>query len=123
MAEQGYGCEFGECRNTVNVLITRLSPASTVSLCDEHYAPGLIPLLAAELGLDPGKFYANVERYMARAAKEADKALATAEAAAGGPEGTDDPGNDDGHQADDGLPEPNFYPADGPAHADTGAPE
>lgn len=103
MADMGYGCVFGDCRQQVNHLITTISPPSSVSLCDEHYAPGLIPLLAAELGVDPGDFYTNTERFLDREAKKAERAVADAQAAesakgSGGPA----PAGDDQHQDDDG---------------------
>jgi hypothetical protein len=78
MAEQGYGCIWGDCAQPVAVIITTLTNGASVSLCGEHYGPGMIPLLAAELGVDPGDFYANVEGYLKRAQKKADKALADA---------------------------------------------
>jgi len=81
MAEMGYGCVFGDCKTQPNHMVTTINPASTISTCDEHYGPSLIPLVAAELGLDPGEFYANVERYIAREAKKAERALAEAQAA------------------------------------------
>lgn len=81
MAEMGYGCVFGDCQLQPNHMITTINPPSTISTCGEHYAPSLIPILAAELGVDPGDFYGNVERYLAREAKKADKALADAQAA------------------------------------------
>lgn len=104
MAEMGYGCVFGDCTTAPNHLITTINPSATVTLCDEHYAPGLIPLLAAELGVDPGDFYANVERYVNRKAKDAERALADAQAheAAKGSQGppSDDHGGD-GQGGDD----------------------
>jgi hypothetical protein len=81
MAEMGYGCVFGDCTTQPNHMITTINPASTISTCDEHYPPSLIPLLAAELGVDPTEFYANVERFLAREAKKAGRALADAHAA------------------------------------------
>lgn len=102
MANTGYGCEFGDCVTPPNHLLTTLSPAATVSLCDEHYAPGLIPLLAAELGVDPGDFYANVERYLAREAKKAAAALEAANAAvAAEKQSRDAAGTGDDDQGDD----------------------
>lgn len=102
MAEMGYGCVFGDCTFQPNHIITTLDTGASVSLCDEHYPAGLIPLLAAELGVDPGDFYANVERYLAREAKKAEKALADARAAeaAQGSQGPAAPG-EDGDQADE----------------------
>lgn len=81
MAEMGYGCVFGDCTTQPNHMITTINPASTISTCDEHYAPSLIPLLAAELGVDPSEFYVMVEKYLAREAKKAAQALADAQAA------------------------------------------
>jgi hypothetical protein len=81
MAATGWGCEFGDCALTPTHLITTITNGATVALCDDHYGPGLIPLLASELGVDPGDFYANVERYLKRQAAKADKDLADAQAA------------------------------------------
>lgn len=64
-----------------NHILTTLNPPATVELCDDHYGPGMIPLVAAELGLDPGDFYANVERYAKREQAKAERALAKAQAA------------------------------------------
>lgn len=73
-----------------NHILTTLSPPATVELCNEHYGPGLIPLLASEIGVDPGDFYANVERFIAREVEKADRALADAQAAEAA-EGGEDP--------------------------------
>lgn len=81
MAQQGYGCVFGDCTSAINHLITTISPAASVELCDEHYVVGLIPLVAAELGLDPGEFYGQVEKIVKREQDKAAKAVAVAEAA------------------------------------------
>lgn len=81
MAEQGYGCVFGDCPKAINHLITTINPAASVELCDEHYVVGLIPIVAAELGLDPGEFYGQVEKIVNREQAKAAKALAAAEAA------------------------------------------
>lgn len=82
MAEAGYGCVFGDCAKQFRYMITDVSNGVTITLCDEHYPPGLIPLLASELGVDPGEFYAMVERYVKRQSAKADKALADVQAAA-----------------------------------------
>ncbi|HEV2222422.1 MAG TPA: hypothetical protein VGV89_06885 [Thermoplasmata archaeon] len=83
-----------------NHILTTLNPPATVELCDDHYGPGMIPLVAAELGLNPGDFYANVERYAKREQAKADKALAAAEQAEanlnGGEVQADDPAGDGG---------------------------
>jgi hypothetical protein len=135
-------CDWeGDRPHPRNHIITTLNPFSAVELCDDHYGPGMIPLLAAELGVDPGPFYAHVERYLKAEQKRADKALAAAQAAEA-VKAEDGPseaqvalaaldarlagihsGGDDGQDDDDddgGLPEPNFYPADGPAHTPAG---
>jgi hypothetical protein len=94
MAEKGYGCEFGDCVSQPNHLITTMNPGATVSLCDEHYPAGLIPLLAAELGVEPMGFYQHVEKYLAREKRKADaevaaeQAAAAADGTADGPDGT-----------------------------------
>lgn len=81
MAEMGYGCVFGDCQAQPNHMVTTINPPSTISTCDEHYPPALIPLLAAELGVDPGEFYSKVERWLAAEAKKVAKDLADAQAA------------------------------------------
>jgi hypothetical protein len=113
-------CDWeGDGPHPRNHIITTLNPFSAVELCDDHYGPGLIPLLAGELGVDPGPFYANVERYLKAEQKRADKALAAAQAAeanqTGGEVQADNGGGGGGE-----LPEPQFYPADGPAYSETG---
>lgn len=84
MAEQGYGCIWGDCTANVAHIHTDITTGNSISLCTEHNGPGLIPLLAAELGVDPGEFYAAVERFLKQAQKKADKALADARAAQAG---------------------------------------
>lgn len=81
MAEVGYGCVFGDCTAQVAHIITDITNGASVSLCAEHYGPGMIPLLGAELGVDPMVFYAGVERILDREAKKAAKAVADAQAA------------------------------------------
>lgn len=77
----GYGCAREECANKVNWIITRISPPGTISACDEDMPMFVIPLLAGELGVDPGKFYDSVKRFTDREAAR----LAKAAAAAPGP--------------------------------------
>jgi len=117
MAATGFGCEFGDCPLAPVHLITNISNGATVSLCDDHYAPGLIPLLAAALGVDPGDFYAQVERYLKAQAKKADKALADAQAATAvkgskDPAASPDGGQADDHQADDDTDPANLTDAE-----------
>lgn len=104
MAESGYGCVFGDCRAPINHLVTTMDSGATVSLCDEHFPAGLIPLLAAELGVDPGDFYGHVEKYLKAQAKKAERELAdaqAAEAAKGSQPPAASPGGDQGQGHDD----------------------
>lgn len=97
MAGSGYGCTWGDCGNQVAYIITILTQGETVSLCAEHYAPGLIPVLAGELGVDAHRFYAEVERFLKYEEKRAAKELAAAQAAAAEHDqaGVDDQADDD----------------------------
>lgn len=88
-----------------NHIITRLSPPASVELCDEHYGPGLIPLLADELGVEPGPFYAHVEKYLKREAIKADRALADAQAGAAA-EGSEGPAGEPAVADTDTIPGP-----------------
>lgn len=81
MTTTGDGCAFADCTAGYNHLITTLRPPSTVMLCDEHYPAGLIPLLAAELGVDPTGLYAHIEKFLKSEARKADKAVADVQAA------------------------------------------
>lgn len=101
-------CDWGETPHPRNHIITTLNPPASVELCDEHYGPGLIPLLAAELGLEPGEFYAQVERIIKREAGKAERALADAQAAEAaegsqGPQPDDRPAREDVQSPSDTL--------------------
>ena len=74
-------CDFGEPVHGRNWILTRLMPPTTVELCDEHMAPGLIGLLAADLGVEYGDLYGAIEKFLARESKKAEKDLAAAQAA------------------------------------------
>lgn len=93
MSGPGYGCALGDESHPVNWLITRLKPASTLSLCDEDFAPGLIHVLATDLGTDPERLYAAIERHVDREKARQDKEAAKAAAAAvdAAPAGPDEP--------------------------------
>lgn len=82
MAASGYGCEWGDCTRPVAVLITNMTNGGTVSLCAEDYGPGLIPILASELGVDPQALYAHIEKFLKVEARKAEKELEAARAAA-----------------------------------------
>lgn len=78
-----YECAFAEGQpgHPVNWLITRLAPAMTISLCDEDFPVGLVPVLASELGVDPGRLYDTIKRFTDReAAREAKETAEAAEA-------------------------------------------
>lgn len=74
----GYGCAREECANKVNWIITRISPPGTISACDEDMPMFIIPLLAGELGVDPGRLYDSVKRFTDREAARLAKAAAAA---------------------------------------------
>lgn len=74
-------CDFDGEPHTRNWILTRLSPPNTIELCDEHLAPGLVGILAPELGLDFTVLYDDIQRLLTREARKADKALAAAQAA------------------------------------------
>lgn len=101
----GY-CDWGDAPHPRNVIITTLTPPSTIELCDDHYAPGLIPLLAANLGVEPGALYDAIEKFMKREAARAAKAAADAQAAqqAKGSSDPAPPGAADVRAADDDGP-------------------
>lgn len=87
-----YGCALGGPDHKVNWLVTRLSPALTISLCDEDFPVGLIPLLGSELGVDPARLYDAVKRFVdreqAREAKAAAAGSTETDRLDPGPEGT-----------------------------------
>lgn len=98
-------CDFGDPRHPRTWILTRLSPPVTIELCDEHIAPGLVPLLANELGIDFETLYAGIEKILKAEAKRADKALAQAEASeAGQVAELEHQGDEDGDG--DQLPDP-----------------
>lgn len=74
----GYGCANEECQRPVNWLITHLNPPLTLSTCDEDSPVFLIPILAAELGVDADKLYDAIRRHVDKEAKAAAKAAADA---------------------------------------------
>lgn len=82
MAAAGYGCEWGDCKRPVAHLLTDMRTGATVSLCEEDYGPGLIPILANELGVDAQSLYSHVEKFLKSEAKKAEKELEAAKAAA-----------------------------------------
>lgn len=88
----GYGCANEECQRPVNWLITHLNPPLTLSTCDEDSPVFLIPILAAELGVDADKLYDAIRRHVDREAKAAAKATSAAEALEG--QGADGQGDE-----------------------------
>ena len=76
-----YGCAFGDASHQVNWLLTHLNPALTVSVCDDDFPLAVIPLLASALGVDQGRLYESVKRFVDREqAREARQHAAAAEA-------------------------------------------
>lgn len=93
MSGPGYGCAFDDDR-PVRWLLTNLANGSTVSLCDEDFPVGMIPIVAAQLGVDPGGLYETIKRYVDREAAKAAKAAAAAQAAAPPSPGADGEASD-----------------------------
>lgn len=87
----GYECSATACDKPVAWLVTRLGGGGTIAFCEDDFAPGVIYFLAADLGVDGGKLYAAVTRFVdreaAKAAKaQADGARAAADSAPAGPD-------------------------------------
>lgn len=93
-------CDLGETPHARNWILTRLNPVLTVELCDEDFVPGIIGLLSAELGVEYGIVYGQLERMLKAEQKKADRALADAQAAEAA-EGSQAPG-----QANPDMPLP-----------------
>lgn len=74
----GYECERDGCTRAVNWLLTRISPAGTISSCDDDAAPFMIGLLATELGVDGGRLYDAIKRFVDKEATKAAKVAADA---------------------------------------------
>lgn len=91
MAGAGYGCEWGDCTRPVAHLLTDMRTGATVSLCEEDYGPGLIPILASELGVDAQALYTHIEKFLKAEAKKAEKELEAARAAAAEQDQADGP--------------------------------
>lgn len=85
----GIPCTFDENHAPAAVLITWLETGATINLCPDDVAPGLINILATDLGIEPLPFYENVKRYVDRMAKKAakDAEQDTAESGSGGAAG------------------------------------
>jgi hypothetical protein len=75
----GYGCEFCDGKRPVQWLLTNLAAGATLSACAEDFPVALIPVLAGELGADPGRMYDAI-----KAVVDAEAAQVTAETTAGG---------------------------------------
>lgn len=72
----GYECSATACDKAVAWLVTRLGGGGTIAFCEDDFAPGVIYFLAADLGVDGGKLYAAVTRFVDREAAKAAKAQA-----------------------------------------------
>lgn len=64
-------CTFGDDHPPASVLMTWLYNGASVNMCPEDVPVGLINILATDLGVDPGKFYEYVKRFVDREAKKA----------------------------------------------------
>lgn len=100
----GYGCNFCDQPRPVVWLITSLANGETLASCAEDFPVVLILLLADELGVDPGKFYDVVKRFVDREAAREAKAAAKATP----PTDEPDPAN---------MTDAEYY---GPGHVDDG---
>ena len=106
-----YECAFGDGQggHSVNWLITRLQPAATISLCGDDFPVGLIPVLASELGVDPGRLYDSIKRFMNREqAREAKEAEQVTRAEAGDDQALDTLHEQDNPPPADPLPDDDF---------------
>lgn len=63
-------CQFCESASA-EVLMTWLSNGASVAVCPDDLAPALVHVLATDLGVDPGRFYDHVKRFVDKAAKTA----------------------------------------------------
>lgn len=113
-------CDFTDEAHGRNWIITRLSPPVTIELCDEHLAPGITPILAAELGLEFETLYANLDRLLKKEAARAAKELAGAQAAEAAGGSQDDYGESTGTCAYCGEP---WEDGESHLHADQPNPE
>lgn len=121
MSTPGYGCALGDDTHQVTWLVTHLKPASTISLCEDDFAIGLIHLIATDLGTDPERLYDAIKKHVDREA--ARQAKADARAAVADPHDHDHathPEDQDGPEGDHRLPgREDEYDADGrPISAD-----
>ena len=85
--------------------MTWLDNGATINMCPDDLPVALINVLATDLGVDPGKFYEHVKRYVDREVKRAaaevqkgttDDDRGGAASADGGPTGDDDPADTEG---------------------------
>lgn len=68
-----YECVWDGEPHGATFLFTHLTSGQTLQWCDEHMPAGLIPLVGAELGVDPMKFFEAVRKFVDREAKAAAK--------------------------------------------------
>jgi hypothetical protein len=81
MAPAGIPCTFGESDHPATWIITKLSDGETFTLCDDDFVTGMVPIIAAHLGVEWQPLYRAIERHMAAEGKRAARELAAAEAA------------------------------------------
>lgn len=82
MAGAGVPCQWGDNPHSAVHLITNIETGTVVGLCEDHFAPGLIPVLAFNLGVDASELYKAIEKFVAAETKKAALAADAARAAA-----------------------------------------
>lgn len=78
----GYECQLHDGQANATIIVTWLANGATLSVCPDCFAPGMINVLAVDLGVDPTKFYDHVKRFVDKAARDAAKEVQQATDAA-----------------------------------------
>jgi hypothetical protein len=81
MAVQGIPCSFGDSDHAAEWIVTKLSNGETFTLCEDDFVPGMVPVIAAALGVEWQPLYKAIEKHLAAEGKRAARELAAAEAA------------------------------------------
>lgn len=102
MMASGIQCQFCESA-PASVLMTWLSNGASVMSCDDDLAPALINVLATDLGVEPGKLYETVKRFVDRAVKAEAAGAAKDTSDGGSPGRAPDAGESTTAPAGDGV--------------------
>lgn len=70
----GYMCDFHEDQHGARFIFMDAATGASISWCPDAFPPGILPILAAELGVEPVPFYEHVRKYVDREAKKAARA-------------------------------------------------